>query len=276
MDVIGPSLVRGGCSVPTAPSERPRAPDTHYTEEVSIETTPLASTGGHTWDAAKVLFRFFERIDVLSLLQRGQTDLRLLELGSGCGWLSLNLAHNSARRRNAGVLHITATEQEGEAFEWLSHNVHLHSLNVVAKVLDWTAARYGNATDEPIAQASEHALIDDAVFDFVFGSDLIYNAVGSRCMPRVVRHFLERGQGSFFLYAHTFHRYDLLDQEFLEELENQGLTVVEIDVETLHTKQLDEVFMEEVFPEKRIAVLLIAKRTPSHADLLARLGVFVR
>lgn len=70
----------------------------NYSKDVAIETWPLATTGGHTWDAAKRLFEFFERIDVLKIVEGTQDEIKLLELGSGCGWLSLNVADNARTR----------------------------------------------------------------------------------------------------------------------------------------------------------------------------------
>lgn len=58
-------------------------------------------------------------------------------------------------------------------------------------------------------------------WDFIVGSDLIYNEVGSRCLPRVLAALA--GSTTCVLYCHTKHRYDLLDAEFFEQLAACGL-----------------------------------------------------
>lgn len=58
------------------------------------------------------------------------------------------------------------------------------------------------------------------------GSDLIYNEVGSRCLPRVLGALA--GPVTRVLYCHTKHRYDLLDLEFFEQLDACGLDCQEV------------------------------------------------
>lgn len=63
-------------------------------------------------------------------------------------------------------------------------------------------------------------------WDFILGSDLIYNEIGSRCLPRVLAALA--GPSTVVLYCHTKHRYDLLDLEFFQTLEACGLQCQEV------------------------------------------------
>ena len=75
-------------------------------------------------------------------------------------------------------------------------------------------------------------------WDFIIGSDLIYNELGSRCLPRVLAALAAAGDGgdgggcgcstTTILYCHTKHRYDLLDLEFFEQLGECGLEWEEV------------------------------------------------
>ncbi|GIL66120.1 hypothetical protein Vafri_19720 [Volvox africanus] len=48
-------------------------------------------------------------------------------------------------------------------------------------------------------------------WDFIIGSDLVYNAVGTECLPRVMRALA--GPETRILYCHTRHRFDTHDVE---------------------------------------------------------------
>lgn len=89
-----------------------------WTLDVEVESTPLSTTGGHTWAAARRLAAYLSAAaDQLGLTRPG---LQLLELGAGTGWLGCTVARN---------LHPTAlvclTEQAG-GLDWLRHNVQLN------------------------------------------------------------------------------------------------------------------------------------------------------
>lgn len=97
-------------------------------------------------------------------------------------------------------------------------------------------------------------------FDYIVGSDLVYNEIGSCDLPRRIKDLVSSHYGSFMLYAHTFHRYDHLDKEFLENLDKIGLEVFELDPKTGAPNPVSEEFFAELFPEKRIALLYIAMK----------------
>jgi len=332
-----------------------------YRKDLGIENTPLATTGGHTWEAAGVLFDFVAEIDLLKLwsgarnscantggnndiqIIDGKTPRRILELGSGCGWLALNLAnsisqvlsdqespshpgHGLADDVNDATMpttEIIASEQGGQALDWLQHNIGQHqnerrrnSASVTTEVESPTTSHSGeNSLDEndltthsslsskrgkkelpvrvieldwaDIAKCAPKLLERSSDLDLLIGSDLIYNHIGATFLPQVVQEF-----GRPLLYAHTFHRYDHLDVLFLETCAKKGLTVREVvwssdhlssaslrkstfqysersgaDLEStfqysrgkIAFSEINESFMEEIFPQKRIAVLYITR-----------------
>lgn len=80
---------------------------------------PLTTTGGHVWDAAKRLAKYFDAEE--EHLNLGRKDLKILELGAGCGWLGLVIA------KNLPGASICMTEMEyGGALEHLAYNVELN------------------------------------------------------------------------------------------------------------------------------------------------------
>eukprot|EP00567_Pseudictyota_dubia_P010032 CAMPEP_0197460458 /NCGR_PEP_ID=MMETSP1175-20131217/54106_1 /TAXON_ID=1003142 /ORGANISM="Triceratium dubium, Strain CCMP147" /LENGTH=163 /DNA_ID=CAMNT_0042995549 /DNA_START=232 /DNA_END=723 /DNA_ORIENTATION=+ len=85
-------------------------------------------------------------------------DLRILELGSGTGWLALTLAH-------AGAI-VTATERPG-ALTLLTRNVYGH--------LDRTAAEEATCISVEVEQCKWGDNVRVAgEFDIIIGSDLFY------------------------------------------------------------------------------------------------------
>lgn len=74
---------------------------------------------------------------------------RILELGSGVGWLGMCLAHNLPQ---ASLVQCTEQEQGG-AMEWLRENIernsHLSLHNLRTAALDWS--RYDNRGSESLA-----------------------------------------------------------------------------------------------------------------------------
>eukprot|EP00397_Hematodinium_sp_SG-2012_P012626 GEMP01012802.1.p1 GENE.GEMP01012802.1~~GEMP01012802.1.p1 ORF type:complete len:259 (+),score=47.58 GEMP01012802.1:79-855(+) len=239
-----------------------------WLRDFDVETFPLTTTGGYVWDAAYQLFDFLEILNAEGRswceADAGFLDHSVvLELGSGCGWLGCNLA------RNLPAASFVLTEQEtGGALSWLQHNVDRGDFpNASACALDWSQPDHGV----------------EGPWDIIIGSDLVYNEIGARLLPEVMRAQVSacasnsscrcdsekpttckcriRSKGIF--YAHTFHRFDQFDESFLECLENQGLSVQEIPFDPStrsigEPKALEERFMEELFPEKRLAMLYIS------------------
>jgi hypothetical protein len=63
-------------------------------------------------------------------------------------------------------------------------------------------------------------------WDYLVGSDLVYNEAGSCCLPRVMAALA--GPRTRILYCHTKHRFDLLDAELFEQLAVCGLEAEEV------------------------------------------------
>lgn len=207
--------------------------------DVQTGERALSTTGGKTWGAAFRMAQYLEAAWGELRLARP----RVLELGAGTGWLGMTLARNVAGR-------VCLTEQgSGGALEWLQFNVAANELlsSVECRVLDWQSwtTPEGDALAETVGD-----------FDLVLGSDLVYDEAGARLLPRVLRCFLQRCRCSAF-YAHTLHRYDHLDVDFFAALRAEGLVYRAVAAEG-GFDGLDPVeasgFLEELFPEKRVAV----------------------
>ncbi|KAL4433839.1 hypothetical protein ABPG75_000280 [Micractinium tetrahymenae] len=315
-----------------------------WTLDVEVESTPLSTTGGHTWAAARRLAAYLSAAaEHLSMERPG---LRLLELGAGTGWLGCTVARN---------LHPSAlvclTEQAG-GLGWLHHNVELNRQRglplggVQVQSCDWLdyagggSAGGGDAENssvtaasntgreqqaEPVAgeaaagaahgstpaacsassdacgqeqqqqqqqqpvksqhdqqqqqqqagstgaqppgssrqQGGNTAELDlrGTQWDFIIGSDLIYNEIGSRCLPRVLGALV--GAATVALYCHTKHRFDLLDMELFEELERCGLQCEEVwepGAAPPPASPPAQFPPATLFPDQRIAVYRITRR----------------
>ena len=202
----------------------------------------MSTTGGHTWAAA---YRLAEYLAAAShQLGLSQPGLKIIELGSGTGWLGATVARNLP----SSTL-VCLTEQD-EGVPWLHHNIELNRqrglelANVRLQACDWLhfaegGGGGGSGQQQPAsspAAAAAAAAGDDAppppidlretAWDVCLGSDLIYNEVGSACLPRVMAALA--GPSTGILYCHTKHRFDLLDLEFFQNLEACGLACEEV------------------------------------------------
>lgn len=138
--------------------------------EVSVEVTPTGDTvvirqdlspdlehsGGIVWETSYVLARYM--MDVLAAEEEavGERSQTLLELGAGCGYLSIALRHCFDRRWRR----VVATEQ-GSAFENLKENVQRNAAKGLrAKVLDWTDREARSAL---------------GTFDIIVATDVIFS-----------------------------------------------------------------------------------------------------
>ena len=169
--------------------------------DITIESGPLESTGGKVWDASVRFFDFLESSSVLSTSSR----IRVLELGSGCGWLGMRIA------KVHSDLSVTMSEQGSfGALEWLNHNISLNpELNVSAIELDWA-----RLPDEVCATK----------WDIVIGAELVYSYEGARLLARVLKEILSRSGATCF-YAHSLNRFESVDECMLAEFSSQGLRV---------------------------------------------------
>ena len=173
-----------------------------YPGGIWIEAGPLASTGGKVWQASIDFFDFL----VSTLVFTDTRPVRILELGSGCGWLGLRLAKEYQN------LSIVMTEQENfGALEWLRHNIALNPdiPSASALALDWG--------DIP-------ADVVESPWDLVIGSELVYSYEGARLIPRVIKALLI-GTSSVCYYAHSLNRFESVDECMLQEFKENGLNI---------------------------------------------------
>ena len=266
-----------------------------WIKDVQVENTPLTTTGGHTWAAAYRLADYFSVTATdLSLDTPGA---RILELGAGCGWLGATLARNLPE----ASLVCLSEQEEGGACDWLRHNVQLNRNNglpldtVRVEPCDWL--RYADTkllnelgiytpsfvAKEETAITRKKELLQDLQqthdvasltrkddgridlenihWDFIIGSDLIYNQIGTTCLPRVMAALANPDTKIF--YCHTKHRYDLLDMEFFNGLADVGLTYEEVwepgEVPPPESPPLQFPPLD-LFPEQRIAIFRIYKK----------------
>jgi len=184
-----------------------------WIQDYEVETKALRTTGGKVWDAARYLFKFLEVLhshSVKWLPTKSLDGKRYLELGSGCGWLGCNLANNLP-----DSTFVLTEQEEGGALEWLQHNINLgKQKNVEGKPLDWS---------------SREEFKVEGPWDMIIGSDLVYNEVGAKLLPLVMKTQCDRSNGECpIFYAHTLRRFDHLDEMFFENLQSHGLQFQEV------------------------------------------------
>ena len=153
------------------------------------------TTGAFVWPGARGLLP--NACDaILKLVRERDPDdgmLNVLELGSGTGWLALNVARlfesrlSLAERERGVLLRIVVSEQVGEALELLSTNIEhgkalFRNVELLCAELDWN-----NYTDAATRTSNAERL---GPFDLLLGSDLVYNKVCVELLPKLAEHFL--------------------------------------------------------------------------------------
>ncbi|GLI67687.1 hypothetical protein VaNZ11_011951 [Volvox africanus] len=119
--------------------------------------------------------------------------------------------------------------------------------------LDITAGDRGDgSTSGRGGCGSSDAWLLSQRWDFIIGSDLVYNAVGTECLPRVMRELA--GPDTCILYCHTRHRFDTHDVEFFSQLTACGLVWREVREPSVPTPPPSPPPLTELFPEMRIAI----------------------
>eukprot|EP00951_Prasinocladus_malaysianus_P049178 scaffold666839_cov48-Prasinocladus_malaysianus.AAC.2 len=148
------------------------------------------------------------------------------------------------------------------SFDWKSA-----LCRVEACVLDWrecssraagpkVVGGTAGTSDTSISDSSEQIRLWGQSFDLVVGSDLVYNDIGSKLLPLVMRRFASNG--AVILYGHTLGRFEILDKEFQDNLQRQGLVarmMNERGQEQLHSPEED--YLSDLFPELRPVIFLI-------------------
>jgi len=187
------------------------------------ETATFATTGGHVWPAARRLVEYFEAVaDDIGLSRPGA---QIVELGAGTGWLSVALAKNLPNAER-----VVATEMRaGGALRWLRRNVRANErIDTLATRRSATGARTSAASrrgagtettsrrrraddvatsprvpkpkkpkpkpkkrTRSASASSSASTLDSTAWDFVVGSDLVYDDAGVAMLPRVFRRLLD-------------------------------------------------------------------------------------
>lgn len=240
--------------------------------DLYMQTTSFNTTGQKRWDAAVVLKEFLfdektaEEMFTSTITIKKKRRKRICELGSGNGWLAMTIVRKFCDEIDA----FYATEMEaGGALEWLNlildsnrEKGYLKAIErekIHARSLDWNDVL---KSDEMNKGKDENAEMTD--IDFLLGSDLVYEESGVKMLPRVIAKLLRTrcDANGFMLYAHTKHRYDGMDVDFFENLEEEGLMCEEVRKFGTKTPPPSPPPFESLFPDQRIAVFRISR---SHA-----------
>jgi hypothetical protein len=204
-----------------------------YPGGIILESGPLESTGGKVWKAA---IEFFEYVQCLPEINSG--GCRVIELGSGCGWLGLRLS------KHFGNIHLTMTEQGNfGALAWLEHNVELNkSIRVNVCELDWA-----NILPE----------ISEKPWDLILGSELVYSYEGARLLPRVI-HELLNTPNSVCYYCHSLFRFEAIDEVLISEFKANNLRF-----EVVHGLEAFESLgsYSSLFPELETVIFKLVRNT---------------
>ena len=219
-----------------------------WDRDIPIEWTGLETTGGTLWEAAHRMADFLEKTNW------NGNDKKVLELGSGVGWLGMVIGKNFSKCK------VTMTEQEnGGALDWTRQNLQRHPEihNVIAEPLDWL---------EPNEELlSQH-------WDLVIGSDLVYNEAGVNMLPPLLGKLLLGKSNVEFLYAHTRYRYEDSDMSFLRHLRETGLRVREVWPHGVRSPPPSPKAMTQIFQDKRIAIWNIQDTESYHINASCRVA----
>ena len=198
--------------------------------DIITDLGPLESTGGKVWEAS---LRFLDFVrDVPELSRPGS---RILELGSGCGWLGMSLA------KERPDLEVVLSEQFSfGALDWLRHNIELNPGVIVKAIeLDW---------------ASVPADVCRQGWDLIIGSELVYSYAGAKLLPALIAKLLVPSKAIFY-YAHTMNRFESVDDCMFDQFVENGLKV-----ETVFGKdhlERETGSFSTLFPDLELVILRI-------------------
>ena len=203
-----------------------------YPGGIILESGPLESTGGKVWNASIEFFRFLQ-----SLKGFRNDSVKVIELGSGCGWLGLRLS------KEFDSLKVTMTEQSNfGALDWLNHNVALNpQYGIDVTELDWS-----NVKSEIVENS----------WDLILGCELVYSYEGARLLPRVISKLLNT-PGSVCYYCHSLYRFEAIDEVLIEEF-----TANNLDFEIVYGKEAFADFgtYSSLFPELQTVIFKLVLR----------------
>lgn len=131
-------------------------------------------------------------------------------------------------------------------------------------------AAYGDAVsskeillgDNTVSETKRGAPMDrpctSQSWDFIFGSDLVYNEAGCELLPRTLAALAS--EQTQVLYAHTKRRFEMLDCDFFANLLAAGLEYEEVREPWAASPPPSPPAFTSLFPEMRIAVFRIFSR----------------
>ena len=212
------------------------------------------SIARHIWDAGATLAAFIRDILLLPRLQdddfpfarkmRKASGLNVIELGSGCEIVGLQLAHLCS---NARVL----LTDLPEALEVLERNISIAALaagsHVTKAVLNW---------DETVPEA-----IAKQVFDLVLISDCTYNSDTIPALVRTLAFLVKRSQEALVIVAMKIRHeseavfHELMEKVGLHQCGRYGFEVpdkqredqcLELDTVDIYVYQSRAIFVEEL------------------------------
>eukprot|EP00959_Pyramimonas_sp_CCMP1952_P111705 2336495-Pyramimonas_sp.AAC.1 len=92
----------------------------------------------------------------------------------------------------------------------------------------------------------------DSKWDIIIGSDLVYNEVGVKLLPQVLRNHMHAQ--SKVLYAHTKRRFEHYDFDFFDSLRANGLLVEEVREPGVESPPPSPPPFTDLFGDTRIAI----------------------
>jgi len=201
---------------------------------------------GTVWPAAYALFSHLQSYDM--------DGKKVLELGSGTGWLGLQLGRCFPHSHQVCTDHPDYMHALRES---LSQNP---VSNVEARELDWA-----NPWSEEEFQK----------FGFVIGSDLVYNVYLTKILASCWRRVLDAGNSVQIVYAHMLHRWQDagVDWPLHEACVSQGIALHVLEMNGTRPESA-ECNLSEV-PEGQLPVIFEVRsgEMPKYSTTLLRSAV---
>lgn len=94
-------------------------------------------------------------------------------------------------------------------------------------------------------------------WDFILGSDLVYNEDGTCLLPAVISRLAS--DNTCVLYCHTKRRFENMDYEFFDNLLREGLEYTEVREPWYPSPGTSPEAFTELYPDMRIAIYSIRK-----------------
>eukprot|EP00299_Pterocystis_sp_00344_P004733 c16006_g1_i1.p1 GENE.c16006_g1_i1~~c16006_g1_i1.p1 ORF type:complete len:249 (+),score=29.13 c16006_g1_i1:92-748(+) len=212
----------------------------------------MSTTGGHVWDA---VHHFLDFLEIMKEdIGLDQPNVRVVELGAGCGYLGMVIGRNLPNLEE-----LCLTEMVwGNALEHLEYNISINQDripidSVQTRACDWSLFQDTPATDSERPQ--DYDYLRQTSWDFVIGSELVYNEAGVHMLPNVMAALTS--PKTHIYYCHSKHRYDKMDMDFFANLEAAGLCWEEVRAKNVPAPPPSPPPLTELFPRMRFAIFHI-------------------